>query len=235
MSLEEWINSKYNVDNIKLTYYDDNNLCYEGYVISDGDLYIFSDETIDSSVVYLAYYEDCLFHFTIKSVENNNEVVKDFVAKYDMTWEEWVNSEYNVDNYELLPSIDAGTCKSGKYIGYYREEGSIIESIYVDNEEIIINSEYVILDFDCDEDMSIYVYNSNDVKIYHAQYGMTWNEWLNSTYNVDNISFAEPYEDESGCKIVLIASSSSSSFGVYYNDIIYPQFSYSLEMGTCVH
>ena len=127
MTFDEWEKSKYNVDKIDWSYVkEETNECVEGLFIVDEmffsyrepSLYITMDapknkmldgETvIDSSKNYYLVEVDCKVHFTIKLI-NGEE--KEYVADPGMTWGEWLESEYNVDNIHFEDYNQSGYCE----------------------------------------------------------------------------------------------------------------------------
>ena len=124
MTLDEWEKSKYNVDKIDWSYMteEDMNECHEGLFIEDeipgqsnitfrsvSDYEMLNGKTeIDSNKNYYLVEEDCKIHFTIKLI-NGEE--KNYVADLGMTWGEWLESEYNVDNIHFENSHQSGYCE----------------------------------------------------------------------------------------------------------------------------
>ena len=110
MTWDEWQNSKYNVDNLKLLedYVDDINNCVEGYYVDIDSIGIMRakvipDKVLLSSVIdpeeqYVLSYDDCKYHFWIETETNGRYSEKNYTADLGMTFGEWLDSSYNVDN-----------------------------------------------------------------------------------------------------------------------------------------
>ena len=116
MTFKEWLGSKYNKDNISFIEDLEDNICLEGYYydeplnynnifnhfimtmdthMDDNDFsYISLDAEIEEKT-YLLVYTDCIAYFGIRSDDNKS---KTYQFRIGMTFAEWLESEYNVDN-----------------------------------------------------------------------------------------------------------------------------------------
>ena len=135
MTFTDWENSSYNVDNIDL---EDNNTIGEMSTCKEVIVLLFKyNRTVfepekyylNSVIIDGKYYdvgiEDCMEHFTIKGLDDEYH---SYMAPYDMTLGEWLESEYNVDNLNIedgssinLDDIDLENKEDIRFIGYNDE------------------------------------------------------------------------------------------------------------------
>lgn len=78
-----------------------------------------------------------LITFTIDNVE--------YKAKKDMTWEDWVNSEYNIDGY-IINSVNNGIYTGSSYFICHEDatDGYVSSKVLAD--EVITNKPYYLVD-----------------------------------------------------------------------------------------
>lgn len=151
---------------------------------------------------------------TIKfSVEN-----KRFSANAEMTWEQWVESEYNTDNF-YIDNENFVCSVSGKIL---RNNNYVYKDYYVKS-----NANYTI-----DYVGTIFVvHGSNNItNSYEFSEGMTWTDWVNSHLNTDGVYI----ENDLVCFSelvylkVLVNENESEYVNVSPNDLIDASFTYGL-------
>lgn len=99
---------------------------------------------------------------------------EDFTANREMTWEQWVDSEYNTEEY----SIDENNYICNENGKLTRNSNLIKKNYYV-----IENAEYIFV-------INTYILNieyENTTLSYVFEQDMTWAEWLSSEYADDSI------------------------------------------------
>ena len=95
---------------------------------------------------------------------------KDYVGYKEMTWHDWLNSQFNIDAFHPYSSIITWT-----------EDGSSVEK-----EELLIdNGVYTITELQITELQMTINFANNAYDPYEINYveGMTWDEWVKSMYN----------------------------------------------------
>lgn len=137
------------------------------------------------------------FHFDYyEKTSNDISYTKVYNAREGMTFIEWENSSYNVDNIDLEDNNTIGemsTCKEVIVLLFkynrtvYEPEKYYLNSVIIDGKYYDVGIE------DCMEHFTIKGLD-DEYHSYMAPYDMTWGEWLESEYNVDNISFADGYD-----------------------------------------
>ena len=109
---------------------------------------------------YKNCYEDCYVNFTINSNPHK--------AGNGMTWHEWAESSYNTIGDKINANIN--------YTAYVEFDGEVL----YDEENNAVKPSDLIQEKDYNSLIKFYI---NAVE-YSAIYGMTWDEWMESNYNV---------------------------------------------------
>lgn len=165
-----WCLSSYNTLGL---YVEDGKIYYEvGRILKTGDTTVLSSDYVDKD---LSYYLDTSSPAVtyIDFYIGNNQCT----AVSGMTFEAWVNSEYNT----LSLIIDGDNI-------YSNDKSTILQSGGVDigKTTVIVSGAYYSL---------VTVLNELQMKINGINYtfieGMTWDEWINSAYNIDGFYIKE--------------------------------------------
>ena len=188
MTVKEWVDSKYNIDNYNIVEEiednNNNNSCVvEDYLYgssSNGSMKM--DDLMEDGKIYTLYREECPFSFGL--YDPDSRITTYYHARTGMTWGEWIESNYNHRRIKIVEKKE-NTCQDGYIV--YDDETPIKTSDIIEQK-----------DYSYYEDCKIHFYLSyNHVfEEYDAKFGMTWSEWLESEYNTKNISFTDRYVGE---------------------------------------
>lgn len=178
-------------------------------------------------VYYSSYFsslENAPFTFTIKN--------KQYTGLPGMTWEEWINSEYNThpaleigaNNWVVCPECGGDVYYSAE--GW--DEGEIKFRSVRKGETIEANKDYSHL---CNCHTITFTIEGTE---YQAQEGMTWGEWVDSRYNTDGYIIFEghwitkdySYDGKTGLGYANVVEEYGDTLGVYYNTAIKNGVSY---------
>jgi hypothetical protein len=166
-----------------------------------GEVYIDikNPETITANGTYKAASETVITEFTVNVPSEEVETwdgsgvdVKDgitivftingysYVADEGMTWINWCNSDYNTIGVKCANTHAMVLTKRGSYI--YDSNGSTLEGAST----IISDASYATR---ANPSMTNVITFTIDNETYYAENGMTWAEWCNSDYNVEDWSY----------------------------------------------
>ena len=196
MTWEDWVNSDYNTlqfasitsdGNVNIGDYDD----YNGYVLDsikfDGADYVIStDEIIDGHVYGFEWVNVELITFSI--IEKSTLECFTYYAEADMTWADWIESEYNclnayvdADNRNRIV-FDFENLSREKYRCYMLDSDANGAATTVSTDAIIDGQNYgfEIISFQ----FTIRDESSKVIATCQADVGMTWAEWIDSDYNI---------------------------------------------------
>ena len=141
------------------------------------------------------------FKFAFMDMLNEKSKTKSYKASKGMTFGEWENSKYNVDGISFNKEINQGKCVPGYYVNavvHYNDpvsNGATSSNYFASLGYTDINSfdeeiegyTYLVIYTDCTISFELKI--NNQLKVYNAEYDMTFDEWLESEYNVDHISY----------------------------------------------
>lgn len=180
-------------------------------------------------VYYSSYFsslENAPFTFTIKN--------RQYIGLPGMTWEEWINSEYNTHPALEIDANNWVVCPECGGDVYYStegwDEGEIRFHSVTKGETIEANKAYSHL---CD--CHTITFTIDEIE-FQAQEGMTWGEWVDSGYNTDGYIVFEGhwitkdygYDGKTGLGCANVVEELGDTLGVYYNTAIKNGVSYYL-------
>lgn len=169
MTFGEFINSSYNINNIfkkgEETMAGTFKVLYNGRTLCLGEDFVLTNETIISDK---EYDFAPTFDFKVNSVT--------YSAEYGMTWAKFIESGYNTDGIRIDETLGVVSA-DGKIIVDKDNNG------FTGDEPIIEGYEYIYTEDYVEPEISFTV----DGNTYTAKRGMTWGQFIASSYNTDGL------------------------------------------------
>ena len=162
MTWSEWVESDYNTANVYII--DRSVLIGNDSLLFLNASAVYSENTIQANADYSVIGgSTALISFTIDGVT--------YKATSDMTWNEWVESDYNTANVYI---IDRSVLIGNDSLLFLNASAVYSENtIQANTDYSVIGGSTTLISF------------TIDGITYKATSGMTWNEWIDSDYNAD--------------------------------------------------
>ena len=155
MTWLQWVNSPFNINNCTIL---NNNIMYSNGLIANNGSFVLKADTIIANTSY-TLENTISFNIGNTSYQSTGLVVQ-------TTWQSWVNSAYNTDNYTIV----------GDYI--YSAQNGVVTY----NNSNVLKTDYIVADRNYTLTQTI-TFSDNFAYSYHAISGMTWAQFVNSDFN----------------------------------------------------
>ena len=178
MTWEQWVESEYNTEEYSIDENDyvcnengkltrNSNLIKKNYFVIENAEYIFVINSYILNIEYDNYYG-----------ENTNLSI---IYEQDMTWADWLNSNYKNIN---LVSVNNGGLYEITQNSLIPNMSIIHYLIDIDDENIVIPTDFILSNHEYS--LLLEINFEIDNTTYYAIHGMTFEQWVDSDFNIDN-------------------------------------------------